>query len=217
MANLEKISDTNELDELREIFTTFFGSRDVWEVVNRYGNTVIGKKSEEMLAAERDLKELESFNKGFKEYLEGFYVSEQFNGENKKLTAVQKKMFLKKVCDGKYSEKDLIFIRAVEDFSSGFAFTKDSFCIGGDLLDFQTRKFPVVPYEKIISVEFGGFSSDWANKKAPNIFIKFKREQENYSEDIFFNVDNIFNKYSTRIITEKILWQIGKFLDFVKP
>ena len=176
MANLEKISNTSELDELREIFTTFFGSRDVWEIIDIKGNKL-----------------------------------------NNPLTSVQKKMFLKKVCDGKYSEKDLIFIRAVEDFSSGFAFTKDSFCIGGNLLDFQTHKFPVVPYEKIISVEFGGFSSDWANKKAPNIFIKFKREQENYSEDIFFNVDNIFNKYSTRIITEKILWQIGKFLEFVKP
>lgn len=168
-------------DELKEIFKTVFGERDVWEVIDRKKVSLI-------------------------------------RGEDttKNLTPTQKKMYLKLVCDGKYTEEDLIFIRVVEDFSSGFAFTKDAFCIGGDLLDFQTYKFPIVHYDEITSIELGGYSSDWAEKKVPNMHIRFKQEQNSYNDSIFFNVENVRNKYTTPIITEKILWQIGKFLEFVK-
>ena len=133
-------------------------------------------------------------------------IDRQGNKQSNRLTPTQKKMFLKLVCDGKYTESDLIFIRAVEDFSSGFAFTRDAFCYGGDLLDYQTpsSKYKRIPYEKITSIDFGGYSSDWAEKKVPN------------ADDIFFNAENVQNHYTTHIITERILWQIGKFLKFVK-
>ena len=203
-------------DELREIFETIFGKRDVWEVIDRQGITIVGTQSEDWLEYERLMQELHGDN--YKEI-----IGRDFDTEQNKLTAIQKKMFLKKVCDGKYSESDLIFIRAVEDFSSGFAFTKDAFCIGGDLFDYQTSssKFKSVPYKKITAIEFGGYSSDWAEKKVPTLRIKFKNETSSYygaynADDIFFNAKEVQRKYTTAIITERILWQIGKFLEFVK-
>lgn len=197
MANLSKNDSSVELDELREVFTTFFGERDVWEVIDRKNNL-------DEVALEMTFK-----------MLNPDYVATK--KEKPALTRVQKKMFLKQVCGGKYSEEDLIFIRVVDDFSSGFAFTKDSFCIGGDLLDFQTHKFPIVMYNEITAIELGGYSSDWAEKKAPYIHIRFKTSQSDYEESIFFNYENVRDKYTTQIITEPILWQIGKFLEFVKP
>ena len=150
-------------------------------------------------------------------------IDRQGNKQSNRLTPTQKKMFLKLVCDGKYTESDLIFIRAVEDFSSGFAFTRDAFCYGGDLLDYQTpsSKYKMIPYEKITSIDFGGYSSDWAEKKVPTLRINFKDDASSYygaynADDIFFNAENVQNHYTTHIITERILWQIGKFLKFVK-
>ena len=197
--------ETNQpSDELREIFETIFGKRDVWEVIDRQGITIVGTKSENVLEYERLMQELHGDN--YKEI-----IGRDFDTEKNKLTAIQKKMFLKKVCDGKYTENDLIFIRAVEDFSSGFAFTKDSFCIGGDLVDYQTSSFKTVPYKEITAIEFGGYSSDWAEKKVPNMHIRFGEY-----DSIFFNAKEVQRKYTTAIITERILWQIGKFLEFVK-
>lgn len=200
-------------DELKEIFKIIFGERDVWEVIDREGFTIVGTKSEDFWEYEQSMQELygDDYKKKLKEFFE-----RDFKKEQNKLTAIQKKMFLKKVCDGKYTEGDLIFIRAVEDFSSGFAFTKDAFCIGGDLLDFQTYKFPIVRYDEITSIEIGGYSSDWVEKKVPNIHIRFRKKQNRYNDSIFFNVKNVRNKYATQIITERILWKIGKFLEFVK-
>ncbi len=150
-------------------------------------------------------------------------IDRQGNKQSNRLTPTQKKMFLKLVCDGKYTESDLIFIRAVEDFSSGFAFTRDAFCIGGDLLDYQTSssKYKRIPYEKITSIDFGGYSSDWAERKVPTLRINFKDDASSYygaynADDVFFNAENVQSKYTTQIITERILWQIGKFLEFVK-
>lgn len=52
---------------------------------------------------------------------------------SKEPTTAQKRMFLKMVCDGAYEESDLIHLCALEDFSAGWAFTKDSFCVGGEI------------------------------------------------------------------------------------
>ena len=46
-------------------------------------------------------------------------------------TPVQKKMFLKMICGGEYSERDLIYLQADQGFTRGWAFTTDSFCLGG--------------------------------------------------------------------------------------
>ena len=233
MANLEKISDTNEFDELREIFTTFFGSRDVWEIIDIKGNKL-----------------------------------------NNPLSSLQKKMFLKKVCDGKYSEKDLIFLRAIDDFSSGFAFTKDSFCYYGDLRKHINKnneelfeKFAelnenywenlpsfekgAIKYENISEIEFSKYDSSLERNESNELTINFEFQSPKAkifsfedefgnplraadSEGILMAQSNqidIWNEIADEIphyfkiergklrsflVDGKILWQIGKFLDFVK-
>lgn len=205
-------------DELRDIFETIFGKRGVWEVVKRNGMIVVGTKSAEMLETEQSLKDL--YGDDYRKWGQKLWdVDFDIDVEKKTLTPTQKKMFLKMVCEGKYTEDDLIFIRAVEDFSSGFAFTKDSFCIGGDLFDYQSSlsKFRTILYKEITSIEFGGYSSDWAEKEIPSLRINFKDDSSyNNQSDIFFNADNVQSEYTTQIITENILWKIGKFLEFVK-
>ena len=217
----QPISQSSPRSEFADIFETIFGKRGVWEVVKRNGMIVVGTKSPEMLEAEQSLKDL--YGDDYREWGQKLLnVDFDVDVEKKILTPTQKKMFLKMVCEGKYTEDDLIFIRVVDDFSSGFAFTKDSFCIGGELFDYQgSSKFRTAFYKEIIDIEFGGYSSDWAEKKVPTLRIKFKNETSSYygaynSDNIFFNVDNVQSKYTTAIITENILWQIGKFLEFVK-
>ncbi|MBQ3433687.1 MAG: hypothetical protein IJG24_01425, partial [Selenomonadaceae bacterium] len=61
----------------------------------------------------------------------------------------------------------------------------------------------------------------WAERKVPTLRINFKDDASSYygaynADDIFFNAENVQSKYTTQIITERILWQIGKFLKFVK-
>lgn len=45
----------------------------------------------------------------------------------------QKSIALQLVTQGKYNENDVIFIRVKDDLSEGFALTKDSFCVYGDV------------------------------------------------------------------------------------
>ena len=234
LANISKNDSETALDELKEIFTTFFGERDVWEVIDRNGNRL-----------------------------------------NNNLTSMQKKMYLKKICDGKYQEKDLIFIRVIDDFSSGFAFTRDAFCYGGDfrkhlnksiedLLDkigkLSAEYWESIPevengsikYENISGIEFSGYNTSLERKEANELTISFELQAPKAKifsfEDEFGNplraadsewiligqseqID-IWNEISEEeshylkiergklrsfLIDGKILWQIGKFLEFVKP
>ena len=55
---------------------------------------------------------------------------EHFSGE---FNTTQKTIALNLICKGKYKENDLIFIRVSSDFKAGWAFTKDSFCFGGNI------------------------------------------------------------------------------------
>lgn len=234
MANLSKNDSSSELDELREVFTTFFGERDVWEVIDRNGNKL-----------------------------------------NNNLSPMQKNMYIKKVCDGKYSEKDLIFIRVIDDFSSGLAFTRDAFCYGGDfrnhlnqsikeLLDklgeLSEKYWENLPevengsikYENINEVEFSGYNPSLERKKANELTINFELQapkakifsfedefgnplraadsewiligqseqidlwnEINEEESHFLKIER--GKLRSHLIDGKILWQIGKFLEFVKP
>ena len=213
----QPVNQSSPRSELTDIFETIFGKRGVWEVINRDGMVVVGTKSAEMLATEQAFKDL--YGDDYKEFgQKTFGDNFGVDTEKKTLTPAQKKMFLKMVCDGKYTEDDLIFIRVVDDFSSGFAFTKDSFCIGDDLFDYQStsHKFRTVFYKEITDIEFGGYSSDWAKKKVPFLHIRFKSDSSSYDDEIFFNVDNVQKHYTTAIVTENILWQIGKFLEFAK-
>lgn len=46
-------------------------------------------------------------------------------------TPAQKKMFIKLICGGEYSERDLIYLQADKDFDAGWALTRNAFCVGG--------------------------------------------------------------------------------------
>lgn len=48
-------------------------------------------------------------------------------------TSAQKKMFIKMICGGEYSERDLVYLCADKDFAAGWALTRDAFCVGGAL------------------------------------------------------------------------------------
>lgn len=50
-----------------------------------------------------------------------------------KLNQTQKSIALNLICKNKYVEDDIIYICISNDFSAGFALTKDSFCYGGKL------------------------------------------------------------------------------------
>lgn len=125
------------------------------------------------------------------------FIDRQGNKQSNRLTPTQKKMFLKLVCDGKYTESDLIFIRVVEDFSSGFAFTRDAFCYGGDFRKHVTKPLEelfdklkqlsteywngiprlergFVKYHDITGVEFAGWASSLLERKeADDLTINF--------------------------------------------
>ncbi len=64
------------------------------------------------------------------------------------LDSQQKELALKNICQGKYEEKDLVYIRTDYELSSGWAFTKDSFCYGGNL------GRGIIPYEDMVDVSF---------------------------------------------------------------
>lgn len=46
-------------------------------------------------------------------------------------SSAQRKMFIKLICGGEYSERDLIYLQADKDFAAGWALTRDAFCVGG--------------------------------------------------------------------------------------
>ena len=176
-------SEATVSDEMREMFEAIFGKHEVWEVINRDGKIIVNAKGGNK-------------NKTGKVSL----VREDYI--TKTLTPVQKKMFLKTVCDNKYDEGDLIFIRVVEDFSSGFAFTKDSFCYGGDLL----KKFKgkgIILYSEIHSVEFDRSKG----KISAGLSI---------NKDLKFGAGLMEREYQTKILNNSLLWKMGTFLDFVK-
>ncbi|MBQ7453566.1 MAG: hypothetical protein IJS69_00710 [Selenomonadaceae bacterium] len=49
------------------------------------------------------------------------------------LDKTERAMALRMVCQGKYTENQIAFMQLTKDLSSGFAFTVDSFCVGGNV------------------------------------------------------------------------------------
>ena len=72
---------------------------------------------------------------------------------------VQKQILLSNICQGKYTETDLVHIASTEDFTSGWAFTVDSLCLGGE---FGNLILPYKEYDSIIfDMDYKGiFSTD---------------------------------------------------------
>lgn len=75
------------------------------------------------------------------------------------------------------------------------------------IFDYQLlgSKFKTIFYKEITSIKLGGYSSNLAEKKVPTLRINFVDVSFSHGGDVFFNVENVRNKYTTPIITERIL------------
>ena len=64
------------------------------------------------------------------------------------LTKIEKTVALKIICQDKYTEDQIAYIRLTEDLTSGFALTVDAFCAGGEI------KNALIKYADIKKVVF---------------------------------------------------------------
>ncbi len=91
---------------------------------------------------------------------------------------LKKKQALRLICKGNYEEKDLVRIVVTENISVGWAFTKDSFCLGGKW-SIVYRGNLIVPYEKIVDVSFNPIRDEFT--------ITYNVYDENVEENIMVN------------------------------
>ena len=136
-------------------------------------STAPGNKTWRIPRAQLKSLFISTFKDTFKEYM-NFDIDENYTGtsqvdssatflmgDSTNLTEDQKLMALTMICGGKYTEDDLIFMQFEEDMSSGWAFTRDSFCIvaEGNIAD-------IIPYESLAFEDFyGEFPRGWAQAK----------------------------------------------------
>ena len=95
-----------------------------------------------------------------------FYIAEFPVDEEPKLNRIKcgnmpeeptinkKNIMLKILCKGKYSPDDIVYLRIAKDLSAGWAFTKDSFCIGGSIGN------EIIPYENIRTINTDTYSRE---------------------------------------------------------
>ena len=100
------------------------------------------------------------------------------------------------MCGDKYSKDDIILLVVAEDFSSGFAFTRDALCIISDFVDtsdkYEYVTKAIIKYFDIIRVD-GEFDDVIIN----NLKIGFSKlymkcEYENFGQ-VILNVCNVLN------------------------
>ena len=134
---------------------------------------------------------------------------------NEEPSNAKKRMFLKMVCNGEYEEKDLIHLCADEDFTVGWALTKDSFCVGGDISLIQVAenkqnfsKFKI-NYSDIEYAEYYKIESNSNDLFSQNSFF----DDIISSSDLFSN--NIITSHEILISDfDGYVWQVlRKFTD----
>ena len=91
---------------------------------------------------------------------------------------LKKKQALHLICKGNYEEKDLVRIVVTENISVGWAFTKDSFCLGGKWSIVYNGNL-IIPYEKIVDVSFYPIRDEFT--------ITYNAYDENVEENIMIN------------------------------
>lgn len=101
------------------------------------------------------------------------------------LTSLKKKQALRLICRDFYTENDLVRIVVTENISAGWAFTKDSFCLGGRW-SIVYRGNLIVPYEKIIDVSFNPLRDEFT--------ITYNIYDENVEENLSVNEE--YAKYA---------------------
>lgn len=127
---------------------------------------------------------------------------------NKQLTNVQKKIYINFVCNGAYSEEDIIHIYVVDDMSAGWAFTTDGFCVAGTIKEYfcgtiGSKQIDCLPYKDINKIEI-----DTDKPQETNIlYIN--------NSDYWLNCYYLKQDYNTNL-SRNTLWRISKFLELSK-
>ena len=98
----------------------------------------------------KDLYKANFSNKKIKEVDVWELVEEYGRSVTKKLSAAQKNVILRMLCKNHYTEEEIVHVCINDDFSNGWAFTKDSFgffvqCVGT----------VIIPYKDFISIIVG--------------------------------------------------------------
>ena len=110
-------------------------------------------------------------------------------------TPAQKKAFIRLVCGKGYNESDIVHLRIWSDRSAGWALTKDSFCVSGDI------KIDCGDIRKVFYKDFKEIWSDTfviVNNEGRCFYVT----EPDYSPDALFGYE--------------IFLQIGQFLGVVK-
>ena len=102
---------------------------------------------------------------------------------------------MKMVCNGEYEESDLIHLCATEDFTAGWAFTKDSFCVGGEIslmktryvdnTNFQHKK--KIFYSDISAVNMQNFTFSEDNGFFDSFLQSFPKSNRHYREFVIID------------------------------
>ena len=123
-----------------------------------------------------------SVTSSIRQTLKGAEKTEGTPVEFIEITPVQKKIALKVVCQDKYTENDLIYMRISSNLTKGWAFTKDSFCYGGP------DGTGIIPYKDIKSLYQGNFFLDISINK------KNAHNSRIYSEQLLQKKDELLIK-----------------------
>ena len=125
------------------------------------------------------------------------------------LTKIEKAVALKMVCQNKYTENQIAYIRLTEDLTSGFALTVDSFCAGGNIKNALIKYTDIksaVAYEDAYPVdaeECGSLSyvlkiNDEYNYESSDVVNR--DELSAREEDDLFGTDLKFYKASAKFL-----------------
>ncbi|MBR2179845.1 MAG: hypothetical protein IJ862_05580 [Selenomonadaceae bacterium] len=112
--------NSTSIEELKRIASNIIGNLD-WKVV--YYKKELNEKQEKFLG----LANLVANHIGSNPYK--MEREESFD----KLDDKEKSIAIKKICKGKYNKEEIVYLKTTNDFKSGWAFTKDSFCYSGNL------------------------------------------------------------------------------------
>ena len=136
---------TLSMDELNEIFDSSFHEMPKLKAINKYKEETGTKPDYKLIfdIIDSQLSEI-------------FLISEiEDSGKIPQEPSPSKKtIILKSLFQNKYVSDDIIYLRAKMDLTAGWAFTKDSFCIGGSIGN------EIIPYENIQSVNAKTYGRD---------------------------------------------------------
>ena len=123
-----------------------------------------------------------------------------------KLDKVEKSLALRMICQGRYTENQIVYLRVTDNLDAGFALTIDSFCTGGAI---GTN---IINYSDIKNnVEIGYYSND-----SGKIQIPLKDRQYYNSYDIPNNNKDAYQKLFGKNYNNKEVDKLARFLNVAR-